>query len=155
MSTPAPLMPQATNIVPGVPTPGELTGWNNRRSAARQQYANSMAQNSLSRGQAGVARDSGLQAWQSGVDSQRAKLPESYAARGMARSGLYQRGLRDFYSAALADQNKIQNTYANALGGSNLGDANAANELAQLLGQIESEEQGRRSQLASEIRGVL
>lgn len=154
MSTPVPLMP-TTPPVPAAPSPGEIASWNNRRSIARQQYANQLASQQFARQQAGLSRESAMQNWQNQTAAGRSALPTSYSQRGLFRSGIFQRGLRDFYLNRLNAQQGIQTDYAQAYGATQAAEANAANTLAQVLAQIDTEEQARRAALAAEIRGVM
>ena len=73
----------------------------------------------------------------------------------MLHSGIYQRGLRDWYSTNLANQQGIQTSYQNTAAGADISSSQAAGSLAQQLAQIQSEEQARRADLASQIRGVM
>jgi hypothetical protein len=107
------------------------------------------------RQQADLARQANMNQWTAQTGQQRAGLPTSYLGRGIYNSGIFQRGLRDFYTQRLADQQGIQNTYAGAVGQANLGELNAANQMQSTLAQIQGEEQARRADLAAQIRGVM
>ena len=140
---------------PTQPGAVEVAGWTSRRNAARQRYSEAMAQNAFSQAEVGRNYQTDVANQQRAQGRARSTFGDSYASRGLLNSGLYGRGLRNFYLDMAQQQQGMANQYQSALGGLQLGAVNAEGGLAEQLGSIDAEETARRADLAAEIRGVL
>ena len=142
---------------PQMTQPGamEVFGWQQRRNAAQQNYADFLAQNQYQQGTAQRRYNQGAQDYARQVGQARSTFGDTYAQRGIFGSGLYQRGLRNFYNDVAGQQANMSGNYLDQMGMLNLQAQQGAGSLANQLTSIEQEEMARRADLAAQIRGVM
>lgn len=145
----APAGPQPTQ-----PGAMEIAGWNGRRNAARQRYSNALAGTTFQRAEMTRQNDVNVANQARGQQAQRSTFGDSYASRGLMKSGIYGRGLRNFYMDMAEQQRSLSDQYLSGMGGLGIQELQNEGSLTEQLGSIDAEEQARRSELAAEIRGV-
>lgn len=146
----APAGPQPTQ-----PGAVEIAGWNNRRNAARERYSQALANNQFQQAELGRNYQTNQANQQRAQGNARSTFGDSYAGRGLMNSGIYGRGLRNFYMDMAEQQRALTDQYQSALGGLNLGALNQEGTLASELGAIDAEQMARTADLAAQIRGVI
>lgn len=146
----APAGPQPTQ-----PGAMEVAGWNSRRSAARQRYSNALAGTTFQRAEMGRQNEVNMANQARGQQRQRSTFGDPYAGRGLMKSGIYGRGLRNFYMDMAEQQRSLQDQYLSGMGGLNIAEIQNEGSLAEQISSIDAEEQARRAELAAQIRGVV
>ena len=147
--------PGVTTPQPQQPTPLQLAGWQNRRSTARSNYGNQLAQGNYQRNvaQADYAQNTRNLAFNQ--QQQRQTFDDPYLARGIFNSGIRRQGLSNFLTGYANQQSGLDLGLANALGGIDVANTQAQNTLANLLAGVNNEELASRAQLAADIRGII
>lgn len=144
-AAPQPMQPGAT----------EVAGWTNRRNTARNTYAQALLQNQFGADQATQMYQRNQAVQGRAMNNQRSTFGDSYAQRGLLKSGLYGRGLRDWYTEMAQQQSDLLNQYQGQMGQLDLQRIGASDTLASTLAGVDTEQQARTAELAAQIRGVM
>jgi hypothetical protein len=92
------------------------------------------------------------QQFQSGWNTNRARVPNGMARRGLINSGIYNKALAGFFAQKMAaDFSRGQDT-ANQLANFNWQMTDIDQQKALALNELEAARQGRRSELASQLQ---
>lgn len=135
-------------------SPWEIAAYQGRNDQLTTQYQNTLASSAYQRARLGLRnqmnKDDANYSW----DQQRAKLPGSYVARGLLNSGIYKGALGDYATRRLKSDARREFDYTDQLGQIDLGDQNAGNTYNTGLSGIAAEQAARRSELATQLRGL-
>jgi|KBSMisStandDraft_5_1062788.scaffolds.fasta_scaffold358419_2 hypothetical protein len=137
------------------PTPVEIANWQAGRSNARQAYQSQLATSNYQRQQAGLANQIYNRQAQFGNQQERQNFDDPYIGRGIFNSGIRQQGLLNMYTNQANQAATAQQQYLAQLGGYGVQDQNALAGQNTSLANIDAQELARRTQLASEIKGII
>lgn len=135
-------------------SPWEIAAYDSRESQVRTQYKNSLAGTQYQRADYGIDFQRNKDRLGAQFAQSRARLPGGFVSRGLLDSGLYKQGLVDYANQRQQRFGDLQYDYGKNLGRLGLQDTQAGNSYNTGLSSIESERLARRSELASQIRGI-
>lgn len=141
--------------MPSLMTPEEIASYNLRRNALRLQYQRGMARNAYEQGQAGLNHGMQQSALTRKWGLQLEKLPGQYARSGMMNSGVYQNGLKNYWTQRQAEFDQSARGYSQQL--SDLGQQGLDLSAQQAAGMnlVEADANARRAQIAAMIRSIV
>lgn len=134
--------------------PSDIANFDAQSNALRTTYGRSLAHNTYDKGQADLDYGLGKSALTQKWDAYRQQLPGAYTHRGLGNSGIYQRGLNDYAQQREMGFQGLQRQYDSRLGQLNLDLGDYEATMNSGLNSIEAQRQARRSELASQLRGM-
>jgi hypothetical protein len=148
-------MPGLQAPQPRQPMAAEMQNWYTGRNNARNQYMQQQATSTYNRGQADIARGQNLRNLSYNQGLQRRTFDDPYIGRGIFNSGIRRQGLQDFRTQGEMARGDIDQGYASTMGGYNLQDLQARDAYDSYMRNSKLQENARRYDLASEIRGII
>lgn len=140
---------------PEQPSATEVANWQIGRQGARQQYLNQQAQSAYNVGQAQLTQTRAMQQQNFNAGQQRRTFDDPYIARGIFNSGIRTQGLQDWNTQQLMNVNNIGDQYSNAIFQQQMQDREALQARNDYLLNSQLQEDARRLDLQSQIKGIL
>lgn len=132
----------------------ELAAYNSRRSSARNQYSQYLAQSTYNKGLNEQDYTQGYQRAGQSFDAARQNLPDQYLRRGALHSGLYGQGLGAYAQQRQQGLGDLTQAYQRNVAQGNINDQNQASNMNDALSQIDQEEAARRADIAAQLKGL-
>lgn len=137
------------------PSPSEQYGWGVRRRNSAQGYARNMAQTQFARGNLNANRASETQSLTDQYNKMRARIPGTFARRGLTNSGIAAQGYQDYAKERTGAFGDLGRRYQQQLGQLSLGEVNDSQDYANQQADVAAEMFNRRAELAAQLRGML
>lgn len=136
-------------------SPQDIATFSSRRNLARRQFTSGLSELGYRRDQLGIDRTLAERSFTRQINRSRERLPGSFVGRGLLNSGLFRNSLKRFYIDANDAYTRLQLGFQRKFDQLDFAQGGLEDRLAMALAQINSDEQARRTALASVIQEVL